>query len=737
MSRRAVLVALLATSLARTAFAVEWHVDPLGDDAAAGDAAAPWRTIQHAIRQALPGDTVRVHAGTYVEAVDIERSGSPEAPIALRGVGGATLVAPPGGGSLEAIDVAAGVGHLVIEDLAVEGFAESILLRQGAHDVVLRGCAARGGAVGIWIAGATGIVVEGCALDGNRLGLRVSGAASDVVVRDTTSAGSDDGLGCDGDADGFSVEETASAVRFERCVARANGEDGFDLQGERVTVAESESRGNGCAGLKLGQDARVENTLVTGNRTGIATSSFFGAPVRIELVNNTVADNRGVQLLLRGRAADPARPSTVLLRNLIVAGAGKLLEVETPLQLLEDHNLFFRPDTGDGAIVVHRDDGEQRYSGQAINEGRWAAESGQGTGTLAIEPRFVDPERYAVAADSAAIDRGAAAEAPAVDRAGQSRPAGPAPDIGVDEAALASDNHAPWADPGPDRDLAPGARQRLLAVGSVDPDGDALTYQWDFGDGSPPESGASVEHAWEAIGEYRLALTVSDGVLSHTRAATVRVREAPPSPSPTPTDRPTEVPIATASETPTVPPSAAPTDSPTDTPTDVPTGTPTGTPSTTATPTASETPTTAPPAHDSTLDVAREVLRVRLTDRRPDGSRRLRMTVGNADVLPLPERPGHLVRVVVEASDCPPALRIGSPTFTPERRGIGDATAIDGGRRRRVAVRVSVDPDALPPGTAPALRCTLVVRAVGPAEDPTPGDNAAAVAVEIDDRRRR
>ena len=680
MSHRAVLAVLLGILLARAACAAELHVDPLGHDAATGDAASPWLTIQHAIRQAQPGDTVWVHAGTYAESVRIDQSGTPEAPIAIRGLDGVLLAAPPDGISMEAIDVAAGVGHLVIEGLTVEGFAESIMLRPGVHDVVLRGCTVRHGDVAIWIAGASHVVVEGCTLEDNRLGLRVSGAASDVVVRDTSSVGNDDGLGCSGDADGFSVEETVNEVRFERCAALANGEDGFDLQGDFVSVAQSESRGNGCSGLKIGQHARVENTLVTANGTGIATTSFYGDPVRIELVNDTVADNHGVQLLLRGRATDPATPSTVLLRNLIVVGAGKLLEIEHPLELGEDHNLFFRRDTSSAAIVMHHGDDEHRYSGQAINAGTWAEESGQGDGTLAVDPDFVDMDRYAVAADSAAVDRGAA-DAPAVDRQGQARPAGAAVDIGVDEAPEASGNHTPWADPGPDREVAAGVRQRLLAAGSVDPDGDRLTYAWDFGDGSKPAAGYSVTHTWATAGDYRLALTVSDGTLSRTRAATVRVHEGAMSPTPTPT--------------------------------------------------------AAPSGHDSSVRVVPDRLRLRLTDARPDGARRLQVVVRNADLLPMPERPGHLIHVVAERGTCPAALRLGDPDFSPGRRGIQDAMVVGGGRQHRAAVWVSVDPDGLPSGGAAPLRCTMLVRAVGPDEDPTPADNVAAVEIVICDERGR
>ncbi len=52
---------------------------------------------------------------------------------------------------------------------------------------------------------------------------------------------------------------------------------------------------------------------------------------------------------------------------------------------------------------------------------------------------------------------------------------------------------------------------RFDAGASTDPDGDALTYGWDFGDGSPPGSGVVVDHLFAAPGRYTVLLTVSDG----------------------------------------------------------------------------------------------------------------------------------------------------------------------------------------------------------------------------------
>ncbi|UCG50578.1 MAG: PKD domain-containing protein, partial [Candidatus Latescibacterota bacterium] len=57
------------------------------------------------------------------------------------------------------------------------------------------------------------------------------------------------------------------------------------------------------------------------------------------------------------------------------------------------------------------------------------------------------------------------------------------------------------------------------ASGSTDPDGDTLSFSWDFGDGTDPGTGETVVHTYTAIDTYLVTLTVTD-TLGKTDTAT-------------------------------------------------------------------------------------------------------------------------------------------------------------------------------------------------------------------------
>jgi hypothetical protein len=77
--------------------------------------------------------------------------------------------------------------------------------------------------------------------------------------------------------------------------------------------------------------------------------------------------------------------------------------------------------------------------------------------------------------------------------------------------------------------------------GSFDPDGDPITFHWEFGDGSIG-SGSAPTHIYSSASTYTVSLTVTDShnLPSTTAATNVTVGVSPtPTPTPTPSSAPT------------------------------------------------------------------------------------------------------------------------------------------------------------------------------------------------------
>ncbi|MHC4399361.1 MAG: cytochrome c3 family protein [Planctomycetota bacterium] len=76
-------------------------------------------------------------------------------------------------------------------------------------------------------------------------------------------------------------------------------------------------------------------------------------------------------------------------------------------------------------------------------------------------------------------------------------------------------NLAPSADAGGPYSGIAGQPVDLDASGSSDPEGDTLTYSWDFGDGSQPSdpsSSPTISHTYQTAGDYTAVVSVSDGI---------------------------------------------------------------------------------------------------------------------------------------------------------------------------------------------------------------------------------
>ena len=100
-------------------------------------------------------------------------------------------------------------------------------------------------------------------------------------------------------------------------------------------------------------------------------------------------------------------------------------------------------------------------------------------------------------------------------------------------ALIGSGTEPPVADAGGPYSGAPGAPISFNGGGSNDPDGGALRYAWDFGDGEFA-SGVSPTHEYATIGTYDVTVTVVDDTGRADVATTEADIEEPPAPPPPP-----------------------------------------------------------------------------------------------------------------------------------------------------------------------------------------------------------
>ena len=126
MLRAAILCAALAAAPAQAATR---YVSPAGDDAAAGDAAHPWRGFPRATAALKPGDLLVILPGEYRDTLTLAISGAPGKPIRIAGRGRPRIV-----GYANGIDVSGAWLEITGLDARATGEASAVQLK-GAHHV--------------------------------------------------------------------------------------------------------------------------------------------------------------------------------------------------------------------------------------------------------------------------------------------------------------------------------------------------------------------------------------------------------------------------------------------------------------------------------------------------------------------------------------------------------------------------------------------------------------------------
>ncbi len=293
------------------------HVATIGSDTGQGTSDAPWRTIQHAVDQAEPGDTILVHEGVYNEAVMITRSGSAkggyitlaEAPGESAIIDGIELARQPFG--MRGLITLADVSYVRVKDfeirnyksdsefivvgVLVQGAGERIEIRDNViHQIEANNIPTRGNANGLGIAvyGQTELPLRNIIVDGNELFNLKTGRSEALTIG--------------GNVEGWQV--TNNIVRDSNFI-------GIDAIGYYINGTEYDRARRGwIAGNAVYNLSSAENQALTIIAPAVGIYVDGGRHITIEH-NRVEANDGGIWLL----SEHPGKnTSNVIVRNNLV-----------------------------------------------------------------------------------------------------------------------------------------------------------------------------------------------------------------------------------------------------------------------------------------------------------------------------------------------------------------------------------------------------------------------------------
>jgi parallel beta-helix repeat protein len=245
MRARVVLLPILFAAVAAHAAVIDVHPGP--------------GALQAAIDGASPGDTLRVHAGTYAEAVTVDRR------LKLVGDDATKVTIDAGCAATAALSIVA--DRVTIQDVGVKRaglFAVDIENRDRVvvkGTLLLQGCGTE--EYGINVFQATRVsLLRNVAIGYADAGIYIGGITADAQVRaiqNTTSQS----------ARGLIVEDSLPSVVVRRTFAEYNTGDGIFLHNsDGVVLARNTSSGSGGIGIRLdptSDDNRLVGNVITGS----------------------------------------------------------------------------------------------------------------------------------------------------------------------------------------------------------------------------------------------------------------------------------------------------------------------------------------------------------------------------------------------------------------------------------------------------------------------------------------
>ncbi|TKB68050.1 MAG: hypothetical protein E8D47_00815 [Nitrospira sp.] len=406
-----------------------FYVATTGDDNAIGSAAAPWRTLQRASENVLPGDLIIVRPGRYVGFAlgwDGPQNGTTANPITFQGEPGA-IIDQRNGRTADGINLE-GASYIVIEGFSIQN--GGTITRAGIRSVTNQGVVIRNNQIdnagrwGILTGFSDDVTIENNVTSRSQIehGIYVSNSCVNPIVRNNRVWGNaGNGIHMNGDLSQGGNGLILNAL-VEKNVIYDNGRSGGSgINGDGVQSSKIQNNvlyNNHASGISLyridGADG-AKNNLVAHNTILMAADGRWALNIQNSSTGNRVANN--------------------VLFNLHSFRGSIDISSDSLAGFTSDYNVVMERFTTDGGTV--------------LNLAQWRQNTGQDQHSLIATPAvlFVDAagNDYHITTNSPARDAGIVLTDVTADRDGTVRPMGATSDIGAYEFRSTADTTSPIA----------------------------------------------------------------------------------------------------------------------------------------------------------------------------------------------------------------------------------------------------------------------------------------------------
>ncbi|MGN6130922.1 MAG: PKD domain-containing protein [Nocardioidaceae bacterium] len=506
-------------------------------DSGPGSATAPYCTLSKGVAALSAGATLYVGSGSYAETLKPSVSGTATAPVTITGWPGRSPII--GAGMTYGVMVSSR-SYVTVSGLTVVNTLSDGIYVSGSSHVTIAGNTVKG--AGKPSSGQTAP------------GISLRSTSASTVSGNTSDQNHGHGILLTSGSTGNTVSGNEASLNAEGWERNANG---IDVIAPGNTIIGNVTHDNEDSGINFYTGGN--NNLAAGNVTynngdhGIDDYNVTGG----RLIGNTVFHNCTSGINVEGTSGSYTVENNVAVDNAVYAAYNGIacsrrkgnigIWDSAPASTTVDHNLVWL--TKAGTMYVFK----SSYSSLAAMQ----AATGQERYGVQGDPRFVDVAggNLQLSAGSPAIDRAnsGVSGAQSVDLLGRPRVDDPSTpntyaqgprlydDIGAYEFQPGSVPPPAPAPPTAALTVSPTSGTAPLAVtanasGSTDPQGQTLSYAFDFGDGTTvgPQAGATATHTYATAGTFTVKVTVTDtsGLsASATRTVTVATPTGPSAPT--------------------------------------------------------------------------------------------------------------------------------------------------------------------------------------------------------------